>query len=124
MRSAVISTLAAVAMAAPVVERAAGPTDVQILNYALTLEHLEATFYQEALAKFTASDFTAAGVAPAFYNNLQEIASDEQTHVHFLTSAVKGMSRLSIARHQNVTLLISILSRRRNSRRCVLIQLR
>lgn len=34
------------------------PTDIDILNYALTLEHLEATFYNQGLAKFDNNAFT------------------------------------------------------------------
>lgn len=63
-------------------------TDANILNYALTLEHLEDKFYREGLANFTESDFTAAGYTSAFYTNLQEISADETTHVNFLTSAL------------------------------------
>ena len=63
-------------------------TDADILNYALTLEHLEDKFYREALSNFTESDFAAAGFDSTFYNNLKEISSDEMTHVSFLTSAL------------------------------------
>lgn len=63
-------------------------TDADILNYALTLEHLEDKFYREALANFTESDFAAAGFDSTFYNNLKEISSDETTHVSFLTAAL------------------------------------
>lgn len=69
-----------------------------ILNYALTLEHLEATFYREALAKFSAEDFANAGYnGTNFYKNLQEIGRDEQTHVDFLTTALKGAGVTPVA---------------------------
>ena len=64
-------------------------TDADILNYALTLEHLEDKFYREGLANYTQSDFAAAGFDATFYNNLKEISSDETTHVSFLTSALE-----------------------------------
>jgi rubrerythrin len=67
-----------------------------VLNYALTLEHLEAAFYQEGLKNYTQADFVKAGFKDPFYANLQEVASDETEHVSFLTSALKGMSPLPI----------------------------
>jgi hypothetical protein len=63
--------------------------DGDILNYALTLEHLEAKFYSEGLANFTQADFAAAGYDSTFYSNLKEISFDETTHVGFLTTALK-----------------------------------
>merc|ERR1712225_186656 len=92
MKASIISTaiLATAASAAPtLMKRDSSDIDGVILNYALTLEHLEATFYREAIAKFSEQDFAAAGFnSTNFYKNLQEIARDEQTHVDFLTAAL------------------------------------
>ncbi|OCK75682.1 hypothetical protein K432DRAFT_429248 [Lepidopterella palustris CBS 459.81] len=63
-------------------------TDGDILNYALTLEHLEDKFYREGLANFTQADFAAAGFNESFYKNLLEVSYDETTHVTFLTDAL------------------------------------
>ncbi|KAG9694520.1 Ferritin/ribonucleotide reductase, partial [Aureobasidium melanogenum] len=94
MKASIISTavLATAASAAPaLMKRQSSDIDGTILNYALTLEHLEATFYAEALEKFTAQDFAAAGFNETdFYTNLQMIAKEEATHVNFLTTALKG----------------------------------
>lgn len=87
----------ALVAAAPVEKRATGPTDAQILNYALTLEHLENNFYKQGLANFTQAQFAAAGFNATFYKNLQTIAMDESTHVSFLTSALKAANATPVA---------------------------
>jgi hypothetical protein len=67
-------------------------TDGDVLNYALTLEHLEDKFYREGLMNFTQKQFADAGFDATFYQNLKEISYDETTHVSFLTGALKGAS--------------------------------
>lgn len=86
--AALVATISAV-QANPVSRRAV--TDADILNYALTLEHLEATFYAQGLQNYSQADFVNAGYADPFYNNLLKVASDEKEHVSFLTSALQGM---------------------------------
>jgi len=56
----------------------------------LTLEHLEASFYEEGLKNYTHEDFVKAGLMDPFYANLKEVAKDEKSHEEFLTQALKG----------------------------------
>ncbi|KAK5130325.1 hypothetical protein LTR08_002211 [Meristemomyces frigidus] len=65
--------------------------DVDILRYALTLEHLEDKFYREGLASFTQADFATAGFDNTFYQNIQTISAHESTHVAFLTAALQSL---------------------------------
>ncbi|MDX6661101.1 MAG: hypothetical protein QOJ55_1923 [Solirubrobacteraceae bacterium] len=60
---------------------AQGGGDLDILNFALTLEYLEAAFYQEALAK--------AGLSGQAKKLAQEIGDHEKQHVDALTGAIK-----------------------------------
>jgi rubrerythrin len=68
------------------------PTDVQVLQYALTLEHLEATFYAQALDKFSAQDFTDAGFPDWVRGRTSQIAMHEASHVKLLSAALGNMS--------------------------------
>lgn len=61
----------------------------EILNYALTIEHLQDKFYREGLANYTPGEFTKAGFQDSVYANLKEISSGETEHVRFLTNALK-----------------------------------
>ncbi|MDQ3542190.1 MAG: ferritin-like domain-containing protein [Chloroflexota bacterium] len=63
-----------------------GPVDV--LNYALTLEHLESTFYREGLAEFDSAAFEELDFQSSVFDNLSEIAAHEAAHVEALTATV------------------------------------
>lgn len=87
-------TLAAASLvaAAPAIQkRADAINDGVILNYALTLEHLENQFYLQGLSNFTEKDFADAGYDSTFYGNIKKVSSDESAHVDFLTKGLKGM---------------------------------
>ncbi|KAF2788563.1 hypothetical protein K505DRAFT_366377 [Melanomma pulvis-pyrius CBS 109.77] len=99
--SSIVLATASTCLAHPTrrAEEAAAPkiTDVDILQYALTLEHLEDKFYREGLANFTLKHFEEAGFNETFYNNLKEVSYDETTHVSFLTTALKGVNATPVA---------------------------
>ncbi|OAL38773.1 hypothetical protein AYO20_01979 [Fonsecaea nubica] len=88
-----LSTLfAGLTLAHPVTKRGGGfsEVDITILQFALTLEHLENTFYKEAFSSFKLQDFVNAGFDEAFFLNLEFIASDESAHVEFLIAAIES----------------------------------
>jgi len=84
-----LAALSAVS-AAPLAKRQMSDIDVTILQYALTLEHLEDKFYREGLANFTAQDFTDAGYSSSVRSRIQQISGDESTHVSFLSTALSA----------------------------------
>jgi hypothetical protein len=63
-----------------------GPVDV--LNYALTLEHLEAAFYRDGLAMIGQQGITALGFLPGVFDYLGEIGAHEAAHVTTLTDVI------------------------------------
>ena len=74
-------------------------TDIDILNYALALEHLEAAFYVQGLGRFTASDFgnrNDSGVFGSKINGtiapyIQAIRDHEVAHVAAITSTIRSL---------------------------------
>jgi rubrerythrin len=89
--------------------------DLEILNYALTLELIEATFYTQGLARFNSADFqnadfaralrtasgitatvpasgeTGTGLVQDVYAYLSLIRNHEQAHVRTLTSTIRSL---------------------------------
>ena len=61
---------------------------IAILNYALTLEHLEATFYREALATFAPEEFDDTGTV---YGLLTQIGDHETAHVEALSATITDL---------------------------------
>lgn len=73
-------------MVGPYVRKAlamSGGGDVGIVNFALTLEYLEAAFYEEAKVR--------AGAKGELKSLIDLIATDEQQHVEALTATVKQL---------------------------------
>ncbi|KAH8888908.1 hypothetical protein GQ53DRAFT_237908 [Thozetella sp. PMI_491] len=67
---------------------AAGLTDIDILQFALTLEWLETSFYQQGFAKFPQSDFLALGLSQQEVTDLINVGQSEQEHVVLLQGAI------------------------------------
>ncbi|KAI0021964.1 ferritin-like domain-containing protein [Xylariomycetidae sp. FL0641] len=67
---------------------AAGLTDPDILQFALTLEWLESTFYQQGFAMFGDDQFTALGLNAQQLLDLKSVGDSEFSHVEILQSAL------------------------------------
>ena len=79
-------------MVGPFVRRAlamSGEGDVGILNFALTLEYLESTFYKEAK--------TRAGAKGELKSLIELIGKDEDQHVDALTGTIKKLGGKPVA---------------------------
>ena len=69
---------------------------LDVLNYALTLEYLEATFYDTGYAQ-------AGLIASADAPSIMSIRDDEDAHVVFLTNAIKGAGGTPVSFDKSTT---------------------
>jgi rubrerythrin len=69
-------------------------SDVEVLNYALTLEHLEYAFYRDGIGNFT---FGTDPFGQSIDTNLAAIRDHEGAHVDALTQAISGMGGTPVA---------------------------
>lgn len=70
---------------------------VEVLNYALTLEHLEATFYREAVERFDEAAYLAIGFQASVRDRIVAIAEHEQAHVDTLISVIESLEGEPVA---------------------------
>jgi rubrerythrin len=69
-------------------------SDVDVLNYALTLEHLEYAFYRDGVGLFA---FGADGRGESIDTNFAAIRDHEGAHVETLTSVITDLSGEPVA---------------------------
>ena len=75
------------------------PSDLTLLNFAMTLENLEATFYSQGLSQFSSADFGNSTFIQNFgglisgdvYAYFGIIRDHEQQHVRTLSTLITGM---------------------------------
>ena len=75
------------------------PSNIDVLNYALTLEHLEYAFYRDGLRKFGEKEFENAKVFDGLgrylrrraHENFVRIRNHEDTHVDTLEGVIRSL---------------------------------
>ncbi|KAL2676953.1 hypothetical protein Neosp_010720 [[Neocosmospora] mangrovei] len=65
-----------------------GLTDPDILQFALTLEHLEESFYREGFTTLSDADFAPLGLEKKSLDDLKAIGKTEESHVVLLQGAI------------------------------------
>jgi rubrerythrin len=86
------STTTTAAAAAPSTNSSAdNKNDIEIVNYALTLEYLEAQFYADVIASGVVKDPKVGAIAKKF-------GESEQQHVDALTAAVQKLGGTPVAK--------------------------
>jgi ferritin-like protein len=72
-------------------------TPVDVLNYALTLEHLEYAFYRDGLEMFSAEDFATAGYADNVREWFGIIRDHEKEHVAVIANVITDLGGEPVA---------------------------
>ncbi len=73
----------------------AGPVDV--LNFALTLEHLETAFWRDGLAAFGVEGITGLGFQTSVFDSLTIICEHEAIHVDVLSDVITQLGGEPVA---------------------------
>jgi hypothetical protein len=92
------STLAQSAQSTPMAADEApfaGPVDV--LNYALTLEHIESALYRDGLAAIGVAGITGLGFQESVFTSLTAIAEHEALHVDTLVGVITDLGGEPVA---------------------------
>ena len=74
-----------------------GDDEISVLNYALTLEHLENAFYRDGLATLTEQAFIDVGFDATLFDYLAEIGAHEAEHVDTLTQVITSLDGEPVA---------------------------
>lgn len=93
--ASILAAVASGALAFPIEKRASNstpPTVTQVLQFALTLEHLESTFYNQGLEQFDSDAFAEAGFPDWVRGRFVQISQHESTHVTTLENALGNNS--------------------------------
>lgn len=69
---------------------------VDVLNYALTLEHIEAAFYRDGLAAIGREGITEWGFMDSVFDNLVLIGEHEAEHVTVLTQVITDLGGVPV----------------------------
>ena len=71
--------------------------DIEVLNYALTLEHLEYAFYRDGLESFSDADFGESPFGIPISERLTAIRDHELAHVETLTQVITDLGGEPVA---------------------------
>ncbi|KAG0285771.1 hypothetical protein BGZ98_005329 [Dissophora globulifera] len=96
--TAAIAAVAIAVTAAPIymdidMESSPAPSTsaIDVLNFALTLEHLEAAFYNYGFDKFDNAAFVAGGFDATVRDRLEHVREHENDHVTVLTQVITSL---------------------------------